>query len=169
MARSCPTRSFLDCRARNDSDAHRQKRRRQDQHSQSSHGTDAKSDRTYEICGHDLQSLPAHARFHLGLGYVPEERRIVPALTVRENLEIGLLSADVPIEMGDAIDQIARNFPRLKERLSQKGTTLSGGEQQMLAIARAMISKPRMLLSGRTLRRPHADPGRGDGRLVLQA
>ena len=98
------------------------------------------------FCGHDLQPLPAHARFHLGLGYVPEERRIVPGLTVRENLEIGLLSADVPIEMGEAIDEIARNFPRLKERLGQKGTTLSGGEQQMLAIARAMISKPRMIL-----------------------
>jgi branched-chain amino acid transport system ATP-binding protein len=98
------------------------------------------------FCGHDLRSLPVHARFHLGLGYVPEERRIVPGLTVRENLEIGLLSADVPIAMGDAIDEIARNFPRLKERLGQKGTTLSGGEQQMLAIARAMISKPRMIL-----------------------
>jgi branched-chain amino acid transport system ATP-binding protein len=98
------------------------------------------------FCGHDLQPLPAHARFHLGLGYVPEERRIVPGLTVRENLEIGLLSADVPIEMGDAIDEIARHFPRLKERLGQKGTTLSGGEQQMPAIARAMISKPRMIL-----------------------
>jgi branched-chain amino acid transport system ATP-binding protein len=90
------------------------------------------------FCGHDLRSLPAHV--------VPEERRIVPGLTVRENLEIGLLSADVPIAMGDAIDEIARNFPRLKERLGQKGTTLSGGEQQMLAIARAMISKPRMIL-----------------------
>ena len=98
------------------------------------------------FCGHDLQSLPAHTRFHLGLGYVPEDRRIVPGLTVRENLEIGLLSAAVPIGMGNAVDEIARNFPRLKERLGQKGTTLSGGEQQMLAIARAMISKPRMIL-----------------------
>jgi branched-chain amino acid transport system ATP-binding protein len=61
-------------------------------------------------------------------------------------LEIGLLSADARINMDDAIDEIAQNFPRLKERLGQKGATLSGGEQQMLAIARAMISKPRMIL-----------------------
>lgn len=80
------------------------------------------------FCGHDLQPLPAYARFHLGLGYVPEDRRILPGLTVRENLEIGLVSADVHIDGGDAIDEILHNFPRLKERLGQEGTTLSGGE-----------------------------------------
>ncbi len=95
--------------------------------------------------GKELQGLGAHARFGMGLAYVPEERRIVPGLTVRENLEIGLVSAgrtDVRV----AIDEIAESFPRLKERLNQQGTTMSGGEQQMLAIARAIISKPRMVL-----------------------
>ena len=96
--------------------------------------------------GRELLPLPAHARFRLGLGYVPEERRIVPGLTVRENLQIGLVSVRGAIDEAAAIDELARSFPRLKERLSQQGTTLSGGEQQMLAIARAMISKPQMIL-----------------------
>jgi branched-chain amino acid transport system ATP-binding protein len=96
--------------------------------------------------GHELLPLPAHARFRLGLGYVPEERRIVPGLTVRENLQIGLVSTRTAIDEAAAIDELAQSFPRLKERLGQQGTTLSGGEQQMLAIARAMISKPQMIL-----------------------
>lgn len=93
----------------------------------------------------ELQGLGAHARFGMGLAYVPEERRIVPGLTVRENLEIGLVSAG-RTDVRTAIDEIAESFPRLKERLNQQGTTMSGGEQQMLAIARAIISKPRMVL-----------------------
>jgi branched-chain amino acid transport system ATP-binding protein len=96
--------------------------------------------------GHELLSLPAHVRFRMGLGYVPEERRIVPGLTVRENLQIGLVSTRTAIDEAAAIDELAQSFPRLKERLGQQGTTLSGGEQQMLAIARAMISKPQMIL-----------------------
>ncbi|MBX9589684.1 MAG: ABC transporter ATP-binding protein [Hyphomonadaceae bacterium] len=98
------------------------------------------------FCGRELLALPAHERFRLGLGYVPEERRIVPGLTVRENLQIGLVSSRAPIDEDEAIDEIAQNFPRLKERLGQQGSTMSGGEQQMLAIARAMISKPKMIL-----------------------
>ncbi|HEX6001885.1 MAG TPA: ABC transporter ATP-binding protein [Hyphomicrobiaceae bacterium] len=96
--------------------------------------------------GQDLLPLPAHERFRRGLGYVPEERRIVPGLTVRENLQIGLVSSRTAIDEAAAIDEIACSFPRLKERLEQQGTTMSGGEQQMLAIARAMISKPQMIL-----------------------
>ena len=95
--------------------------------------------------GTSLLPLGAHARFRLGLGYVPEDRRIVPSLTVRENLELGLVAAG-HTDVGAAIDEIARSFPRLKERLHQQGTTMSGGEQQMLAIARAIISKPKMVL-----------------------
>ena len=95
--------------------------------------------------GTDLLPLGAHARFRLGLGYVPEDRRIVSGLTVRENLQLGLVAADRTDERA-AIDEIAQSFPRLKERLDQQGTTMSGGEQQMLAIARAIISKPRMVL-----------------------
>jgi branched-chain amino acid transport system ATP-binding protein len=90
--------------------------------------------------------LKTHARFHQGLAYVPEDRRIVPSLTVLENLQLGLLASSSRGDMSAMVDEIAQTFPRLKERLSQDGTSLSGGEQQMLAIARAMMSKPRMIL-----------------------
>ncbi|MEN5082655.1 ABC transporter ATP-binding protein [Bosea sp. TWI1241] len=96
--------------------------------------------------GVELLRLPAHGRFRLGLAYVPEERRIVPGLTVRENLQLGLVATDGSIDERSAIDEIAESFPRLKERLDQQAITMSGGEQQMLAIARAMIAKPRMIL-----------------------
>ena len=96
--------------------------------------------------GQDLLSLPPHARYHLGLAYVPEERRIVAGLTVLENLQLGLLASARRGEMNAMVDEIAQTFPRLKERLQQDGTSLSGGEQQMLAIARAMMAKPRMIL-----------------------
>ncbi|KIZ40747.1 MULTISPECIES: ABC transporter ATP-binding protein [Rhodopseudomonas] len=96
--------------------------------------------------GQELLMLPAHARFRLGLAYVPEDRRIVPDLTVRENLRLGLLQADPGIKEAQAIDGIAETFPRLKERLGQTAVTMSGGEQQMLAIARAMIARPKMIL-----------------------
>jgi branched-chain amino acid transport system ATP-binding protein len=77
---------------------------------------------------------------------VPEERRIVPGLTVRENLQLGLVASSGKIDEREAIDEIAESFPRLKERLDQEGVTMSGGEQQMLAIARATIAKPKMIL-----------------------
>ena len=100
--------------------------------------------------GEDLTLVAAHRRFHLGLAYVPEERRIVPGLTVRENLELGLVASRGAgasrADINRAIDEIAVSFPRLKERLGQQGVTLSGGEQQMLAIARALIAKPKMIL-----------------------
>ena len=96
--------------------------------------------------GTSLLELPAHARFGLGLAYVPEDRRIVPGLTVRENLRLGLLQAPKTIHEGAAIDEIAETFPRLRERLNQIAITMSGGEQQMLAIARAMIAKPKLIL-----------------------
>ncbi|GAB3490307.1 ABC transporter ATP-binding protein [Curvibacter fontanus] len=96
--------------------------------------------------GQDLLGQPPHVRFHHGLAYVPEERRIVPGLTVLENLQLGLLASPRRGEMTAMIDEIAETFPRLKERLHQEGTSLSGGEQQMLAIARAMMARPRMIL-----------------------
>jgi branched-chain amino acid transport system ATP-binding protein len=98
------------------------------------------------FAGKELLPLRAHRRFHLGLAYVPEERRIVPGLSVRENLRLGLVAAGRDIEERAAIDEIAETFPRLKERLDQEGVTLSGGEQQMLAIARALIADPKMIL-----------------------
>lgn len=96
--------------------------------------------------GTDLMSLRSHHRFKLGLAYVPEERRIVPGLTVRENLQLGLVASAAGINERVAIDEIAESFPRLKERLNQEAITMSGGEQQMLAIARATIAKPKMIL-----------------------
>jgi len=96
--------------------------------------------------GKDLVALKAHDRYRLGLAYVPEERRIVPGLTVRENLQLGLVASSGKIDEREAIDEIAESFPRLKERLDQEGVTMSGGEQQMLAIARATIAKPKMIL-----------------------
>ena len=96
--------------------------------------------------GKDLVALKAHDRYRLGLAYVPEERRIVPGLTVRENLQLGLVASSGKIDEREAIEEIAASFPRLKERLDQEGVTMSGGEQQMLAIARATIAKPKMIL-----------------------
>ncbi len=96
--------------------------------------------------GKDLVSLKAHDRYRLGLAYVPEERRIVPGLTVRENLQLGLVASSGKIDEREAIEEIAESFPRLKERLDQEGVTMSGGEQQMLAIARATIARPKMIL-----------------------
>jgi branched-chain amino acid transport system ATP-binding protein len=89
---------------------------------------------------------PPHSRFHLGLAYVPEDRRIVAGLTVRENLQLGLIAGKNRHDTARRIDWIAETFPRLKERLDQDGTSMSGGEQQMLAIARAMMSRPKMIL-----------------------
>jgi branched-chain amino acid transport system ATP-binding protein len=96
--------------------------------------------------GAELSRLREYDRYPLGLAYVPEERRIVRGLTVRENLQLGLVANRSAIDESAAIDDIARTFPRLKERLDQEGVTMSGGEQQMLAIARAMIAKPKMIL-----------------------
>ncbi len=98
------------------------------------------------FAGKDLLTLPAHARFHDGFAYVPEDRRIVASLTVRENLQLGLIASRGKVDMDARIDAIAETFPRLKERLSQEATSMSGGEQQMLAIARAMMAQPRMIL-----------------------
>jgi branched-chain amino acid transport system ATP-binding protein len=96
--------------------------------------------------GENIIGEPTHRRFNLGLGYVPEERRIVPGLTVQENLRLGLVAAPNRARETEVIDRIAQIFPRLKERLGQAADTLSGGEQQMLAIARAMASEPKLIM-----------------------
>lgn len=93
--------------------------------------------------GQELTALPAHRVGRLPLGYVPQGRRIFPELTVWENLRIGIAGAEPAPE---AIDRVFRYFPILAERRRQLGGTLSGGEQQMLAIARALIKRPTMLL-----------------------
>ena len=96
--------------------------------------------------GREILAGPAHGRYHLGLAYVPEERRILPGLSVRENLRMGLIAGAERHKERERIDEIAKTFPRLAERMDQEGTSLSGGEQQMLAIARAMMARPRMIL-----------------------
>jgi branched-chain amino acid transport system ATP-binding protein len=96
--------------------------------------------------GENINAEPTHRRFALGLAYVPEERRIVPGLTVQENLRLGLVAAANRARETEVIDRIAEIFPRLKERLGQAADTLSGGEQQMLAIARAMASDPKLIM-----------------------
>ncbi len=92
-----------------------------------------------------INSLAPHKITQMGLGHVPEGRRIFPKLTVRENLEVGAFT--VPrVEVGERIDATFILFPRLKERIDQLGGTLSGGEQQMLAMARGLVLNPRLLL-----------------------
>jgi branched-chain amino acid transport system ATP-binding protein len=96
--------------------------------------------------GQELLGRPAHMRFALGLAYVPEERRIVQGLSVRENLRLGLVASPEKKRETELIEGIADIFPRLAERLDQEAVTMSGGEQQMLAIARAMIAKPDLIM-----------------------
>jgi branched-chain amino acid transport system ATP-binding protein len=96
--------------------------------------------------GQELLNQPAHVRFALGLAYVPEERRIVQGLSVRENLRLGLVASPQKKKETELIEGIAEIFPRLAERLDQEAVTMSGGEQQMLAIARAMIAKPDLIM-----------------------
>lgn len=92
----------------------------------------------------DLTLLPAYARARRGLGYVPQGRMIFPNLTVMENLQIG---ADLnQSQQHNLLDEVLNEFPILRERQRQRGGTLSGGQQQMLAIARALVSNPQLLL-----------------------
>jgi len=109
-------------------------------------GLMAKRGGSVRFDGQEILAQPAHTRYHLGLAYVPEDRRIVPGLTVRENLRLGLIAGRERHTERARIEEIARTFPRLAERMDQEGTSMSGGEQQMLAIARAMMARPRMIL-----------------------
>src|SRR5581483_7425802 len=94
-----------------------------------------------------IAALPAHRLARLGIGYVPEDRRIFPLLTVMENLRTGLDRHGVSkARKAELVDKLFAFFPRLAERRNQLGGTLSGGEQQMLAIARAMMLEPKIIL-----------------------
>jgi branched-chain amino acid transport system ATP-binding protein len=95
--------------------------------------------------GHDITELPTHQIARLGIAQSPEGRRIFSRMTVAENLRLGGEFAG-HADFDTELEHVAAIFPRLKERLSQRGGTLSGGEQQMLAIARALMSRPKLLL-----------------------
>jgi branched-chain amino acid transport system ATP-binding protein len=96
--------------------------------------------------GEDITMVEASDIVRRGLIQVPEGRRIFAPLTVRENLEMGAFTRTDPEEIATSMEQVFEIFPRLKERLEQTGGTLSGGEQQMLAVARALMAKPKLLL-----------------------
>jgi len=97
--------------------------------------------------GFELAGLPTHTIAQRGIAYVPEERRILPNLSVEENLRLGRLGAGGSRSDGDAVtEEVLGHFPRLRERLAQKGKSLSGGEQQMLAIARGLVARPKLML-----------------------
>ena len=96
--------------------------------------------------GTDLTSITPDAIVRLGVIQSPEGRRIFGRMTVQENLQLGAYARNDSAEIRRDLDDVLGLFPRLRERLSQKGGTLSGGEQQMLAIARALMSKPKVLL-----------------------
>src|ERR1700761_7412716 len=96
--------------------------------------------------GADLRERSTAEVTDAGVSLVPEGRAIFPDLTVRENLEIGAWNHKDPRAMAESIEDVVRLFPRLGERMKQEGGTLSGGEQQMLAIGRALMARPAMLL-----------------------
>ena len=96
--------------------------------------------------GQDITNLPAHKRAGLGIGYVPEGRRVFAKLTVEENLRMGAYELKDKKKIAENMDRVYEIFPRLGERKNQLASTMSGGEQQMLAISRALMLSPRMLL-----------------------
>jgi branched-chain amino acid transport system ATP-binding protein len=98
------------------------------------------------FAGQDITALPSHERTNLGIALVPEGRRVFPFLTVRENLELGAFKyRKEHARVRGRMDAMFDMFPRLRDRAAQNAGTLSGGEQQMLALARAMMSEPRLL------------------------
>ena len=98
------------------------------------------------ILGRDARALRTEALAGLGVGFVPEGRRLFPGLTVRENLKLGFAASRSNAQFADRLEAMAEFFPRVRERLDQRAGTLSGGEQAMVALARALIGKPRLLI-----------------------
>ncbi|MCX6029205.1 MAG: ABC transporter ATP-binding protein [Chloroflexi bacterium] len=98
------------------------------------------------LAGESIKTTAAQDIVRRGVIHVPEGRKIFAPLTVQENLEMGAFTRDDPAEIRQSMERVFKSFPRLKERLTQYGGTLSGGEQQMLAIGRGMMARPRVLL-----------------------
>ncbi|MFN4190712.1 MAG: ABC transporter ATP-binding protein [Pseudothermotoga sp.] len=101
---------------------------------------------TIEFMGHRIDKLPAHQIVKLGIAHVPEGRHVLGKMSVKDNLLMGAYTINDKIEIQRLLGEMYELFPRLKERENQKAETMSGGEQQMLAIARALMSKPKLLL-----------------------
>lgn len=101
---------------------------------------------TITFKGSQLDKIPANKIVSLGLSHVPEGRRVFPSLTVRENLELGAYLRNDKAGIKKDMEMVFSKFPRLKEREKQQSGTLSGGEQQMLAIGRALMNRPEMLI-----------------------
>ncbi len=98
------------------------------------------------LAGESIKTTAAQDIVRRGVIHVPEGRKIFAPLTVQENLEMGAFTRDDPAEIRQSMARVFKSFPRLKERLTQFGGTLSGGEQQMLAIGRGMMARPKVLL-----------------------
>jgi branched-chain amino acid transport system ATP-binding protein len=96
--------------------------------------------------GDDIAGLEPHEVARRGIAWVPEERRVLPNLSVADNLRLAMLGAGVKDEDGALLAEVFDFFPRLKERVDYRGRFLSGGEQQMLAIARGLVAKPKLML-----------------------
>ena len=101
---------------------------------------------TIEFLGQKIGGMQAHKVTELGIIQVPEGRRIFPRMTVLENLEMGAFLRNDKDEIEKDIEHVFELFPRLKERIAQRGGTLSGGEQQMLAMGRALMARPKLLM-----------------------
>jgi len=101
---------------------------------------------TVTLGGKDITNVPAHKIVKMGMAHVPEGRRVFPDMTVLQNLMLGAYTRSDATEKQKTLDEIYEHFPRLKEREKQFAGTLSGGEQQMLAMGRALMSKPEIIL-----------------------
>jgi len=95
--------------------------------------------------GEDITKLDTHEIVQRGIGWVPEERRVLPNLTVLENLRLGMLAV-AAADADQRLEEALHYFPRLRDRIAQRGRFLSGGEQQMLAIARGLVARPKIML-----------------------
>jgi len=104
------------------------------------------TERTVTFLGSTLDGVEPHKVVELGISHVPEGRRIFPGLTVYENLQMGAYIRKDHEQIAKDLEMVYKRFPRLKERKNQSGGTLSGGEQQMLAMGRALMSRPKILL-----------------------